>query len=109
MPLTEGITENAMVTLAGKQYPVSRVITEQVDRFIEMPDGEQENGSVWELIKDQGQRDNPAFVKIGERWITGHTEQKRFSSGDGRPERRNIFVSDDGSLRVVLTSERITV
>lgn len=106
--MTEGLKENGSVKLAGKDFPVSRVITEQ-KRFIEIPKRGFIMGQIWELIKEEGQADNPAYVLLEELWIEGHTFQKRWTSGDGRPERRNIFVSNDGKLSFVVSSERITV
>lgn len=108
MPWTEGIKETGIVVLAEKEFPISKVITEQ-KRFIEVTGRGFIEGHVWELIKEAGEVYNPAFVLMEGKWITGHTFQKRWSSGDGRPERQNIFISDDETFSFVVTSERITV
>lgn len=108
MPWTEGIKEGQTVKLAGKEFPVSRVVTEQ-SRLIELPGGGYSEGKVWELIRKGLQLHNPAFLLMDGKWIKGHTFQRRWSSGDGRPERQNVFKANDGSLTFVVTSERITV
>ncbi len=108
MPWTEGVQENGTVKLAGREFPVRRVITEQ-NRFIEVPNRGFVNGQVWELAKEDSENNNPAFVLMEGQWIEGHTVQRRWTSGDGRPERQNLFVSNDGKLSFVVTSERITV
>lgn len=108
MPWTEGIREIGVTLLNGKEYPTSRIITEQ-KRFIEVSGVGFVDGRIWELIKEDDEKHNPAFVLIEDKWIVGHTFQRRWSSGDGRPERQNIFISDDGKLSFVVTSERITV
>ena len=109
MPFTEGIAEIGTIRLAEKEFSVSRVITEQKNRFIEVPGKGFIEGSIWELTREDGETHNRAFVQMEGKWIVGHTFQKRWSSGDGRPERRNIFVSDDSTLSFVVSSERITV
>lgn len=108
MPWTEGIKEIGSVNLNGKDFPVSRVITHQ-KRFIEVPNRGFLEGEVWELVKEKGEENNHAYVLLEGKWISGCTFQKRWSSGDGRPERQNVFVSDDNVLSFVVTSERITV
>ena len=108
MPWTEGIKEEGTIKLAGTEFPVSRVITNQ-KRFIEVPGKGFLDGEVWELIRTEDEKYNPAFVLIQGEWIVGHTFQKRWTSGDGRPERQNIFMSKDKKLSFVVTSERITV
>ena len=108
MSWTEGVKEKGEVKLSENKYPVSRIITHQ-KRFIEVPGIGFVEGEVWELVKEKGQENNPAFVLIEGRWLEGHTFQRRWSSGDGRPERQNIFISEDATLSFVVTSERITV
>ena len=99
--------EEGVLEIAGKSVELKRVIT-QKKPYIEI-EGHLIEVEFWELLGEGMNDQNIGLVHLGESWIEGHTQMRRWAGQGGRPERQNVFTSDDGSLSFVVTSEPITV
>ena len=110
MPWPEFELEKGSVELAGENYPVSRVISFQKARIVDFQQGSV-TISVWELLKERNQRNNPAFVQfLDGSWVRGYTKQRRWPAHRVRPERQTVFFSKDKNipLSFVISSIQIS-
>jgi hypothetical protein len=103
MTQAESIQENGIVIIAEREIPVSSIVT-QKNMLVDTPKG-------FFLIDFIELENREAFLKTpnGE-WVEGKTYYKRWSSGDGRPERQTVFKTiDEEWNNTVIRSVMITV